>query len=384
MSKVNNEGRGMNKIAILTLNGYFNYGNILQNYALQNIIEKLGFECETIINTTYVDKGECSITKNRKKIFLEKSFLEKIEMIKYKLNNKKIREINIERESIFREFSKEYINETEYTIKLGEIPRDINQRYDYFISGSDQVWNPNDPMVSEINFMTFVDRNKRLTYAPSFGVSKIPKMYQDKYIEFLNGLDNISVREYEGAKIIKDLTGKNAQVVLDPTMLLDKSEWMKISKSDKNKPKGKYILTYFLGGISGDTKKKIKRIAKENKFEIVNLATLKDMKHYASGPSEFIDYINDASVFFTDSFHGCVFSLLMETPFVVYDRNGHSSEEKMNSRIDTFLKKFDLEERRARFISKECILKCDYNNSYKILKYERKKSIEYLKSILKI
>ncbi len=61
-------------------------------------------------------------------------------MIKYKLNNKKIREINIERESIFREFSKEYINETEYTIKLGEIPRDINQRYD-FISGSDQVWN---------------------------------------------------------------------------------------------------------------------------------------------------------------------------------------------------------------------------------------------------
>ncbi len=181
---------------------------------------------------------------------------------------------------------------------MGEIPRDINQRYDYFISGSDQVWNLNDPMVSEINFMTFVDRNKRLTYAPSFGVSKIPKMYQDKYIEFLNGLDNISVREYEGAKIIKDLTGKDAQVVLDPTMLLDKSEWMKISKSDRNKPKGKYILTYFLGGISGDTKKKKKKIAKENKFEVVNLATLKDMKHYASGPSEFIDYINDASVFF--------------------------------------------------------------------------------------
>ncbi|MCS4569950.1 hypothetical protein FZ989_00385 [Clostridium perfringens] len=62
----------------------------------------------------------------------------------------------------------------------------------------------------------------------------------------------------------------------------------------------------------------------------------------------------------------------METPFVVYDRNGHSSEEKMNSRIDTFLKKFDLEERRARFISNECILKCDYNNSYNILKSERK------------
>ena len=118
MSKVNNEGRGMNKIAILTLNGYFNYGNILQNYALQNIIENLGYECETVINTTYVDKGECSITKNRKKIFLEKSFLEKIEMIKYKLNNKKIREINIERESIFREFSKEYINQNKNNLLI--------------------------------------------------------------------------------------------------------------------------------------------------------------------------------------------------------------------------------------------------------------------------
>ncbi|SQB38901.1 polysaccharide pyruvyl transferase [Clostridium perfringens] len=372
----------MNKVAILTLNGYFNYGNRLQNYALQNIIENLGYECETVINTTYINKCEYNSTKSGKQIFFEKSFLEKMEMIKYKLNNKKIREINIERESIFREFSKEYINETEYTIKLGEIPSDINQRYDYFIAGSDQVWNPNDPMVSEINFMTFADKYKRLTYAPSFGVSRIPKRYKDEYIKFLSGLDNISVREYEGAKIIKDLTGKNAQVVLDPTMLLDKSEWMKISKSDKNKPKGKYILTYFLGGISGDTKKKINKIVKENKFEIVNLATLQDMKHYASGPSEFIDYINDASVFFTDSFHGCVFSLLMKTPFVVCDRNGHKSEEKMNSRIDTFLKKFDLEERRVELISKDCILKCNYNNSYNILKNEKKKSIEYLKGSL--
>ncbi|HAT4072068.1 polysaccharide pyruvyl transferase family protein [Clostridium perfringens] len=369
----------MNKIAILTLNGYFNYGNRLQNYALQNTIEKLGYKCETIRNATYINKGEFNKAKSGKQIFWEKSFLEKVVMIKYKLNNKKIRKISMEREAIFKEFSKEHINETEYTIELGEIPNDINQKYDYFIAGSDQVWNPNDPMVSEINFMTFADKSKRLTYAPSFGVSKIPQRYKDEYMEFLNGLENISVREYEGAKIIKELTGKNAQVVLDPTMLLDKSEWLKISKSDKNKPKGKYILTYFLGGVSSDTKKKINKIAKENKFEIVNLSTLKDMKHYASGPSEFIDYINDASVFFTDSFHGCVFSLLMETPFVVYDRNGHTSEEKMNSRIDTFLKKFDLEERRARLISKECILKFDYNNAYNILKNERKKSIEYLK-----
>lgn len=373
----------MNKIGIITLNGYFNYGNRLQNYALQDVIENFGFECETLINSTNLSEQETTIAKSSIQIFREKSLKEKIEMINYKLNKGKINEYSDKRQNIFINFSKKYIKETNFKISINNIPKNLEEKYKYFISGSDQVWNPNDPAVSEINFMTFAPINKRLTYAPSFGVSNIPKKYEKNYKTWLEGIDNISVREKEGAKIIKDLTGKDALVVVDPTMLLTREKWLAISKKHDNKPKGKYLLTYFLGGISKEVDKKIKRIAKDNNLKIVNLATIKDIEYYATGPSEFIDYINDASLFMTDSFHGCVFSVLLDTPFIVCDRQGHTKEENMSSRIETFLSKFKLESRKLDKVVDENIFDKNYKEANKILEIERKKSFDYIKNILK-
>ena len=372
----------MDKIGIITLNGYFNYGNRLQNYALQHAVEMLNFECETILNDTYI-LNENNAT-DKIKNFLKKDFLSQLITINEKIKNKTIKRINQNRVTIFKEFSKKYLNETKFSISIGNITPNIEDKYKYFISGSDQVWNPNDPLVSEINFMTFAPKHKRLTYAPSFGVSSIPEKNKKDYGKWLDGIDNISVREEEGANIIKELTGKYAQVVIDPTMLHTKEKWMSIAKADINKPQGKYLLTYFLGRIPKDVKGRLRKIAKNNNLEIVNLADIKYKKYYVTGPSEFIDYINDATFFMTDSFHGCVFSLLLETPFIVCDREGHTKEENMSSRIETFVKKFKLESRKFNNIKDEDIFKCNYSESKKILDEERKKAWNYIEKILEV
>lgn len=375
-------------VGIITLNGYFNYGNRLQNYALQEAIKTLNFKCETIINKTYIPKKENNIKKDVKtKIinFSKKSSAEKIEIINNKIHKKQRNKMIKNRTETFERFSKQYINETNFNIKLGSVDNNYMDKYSYFISGSDQVWNPNDVTVSEINFMTFAPRQKRLTYAPSFGVSNIPDKYKNEYRKWLDGIDNISVREDEGAKIIKELTGKDAHVLIDPTMLISKEKWLLIAQPGRNKPQKKYLLTYFLGGISKEYRKKIKKISKENDLNIVNLADIKDKKYYCEGPSEFIDYINSASVLFTDSFHGCVFSLLLETPFVVCNRLGHTKQEMMQSRIDTFLKKFNLEDRAfEKIIDTNVFCIKNYEKANKILEKEREVSWQYLNDILEI
>lgn len=376
----------MKKIGILTLNGNYNYGNRLQNYALQEVLKGFDLECETIINETYIDKNIRKLSKiDKYKVFKNKSLSDKVISIYNKISRKiHIKEIeNLEklRTELFEEFSKKYINETQYTISINNIPKSLSEEFDYFISGSDQVWNPNDPMVSEVNFMTFAERKKRLTYAPSFGVSILPNECKGEYKKWLYGIDNISVREEEGAKIIKELTGKDVVVVVDPTMLITSKQWLAVSKVHISKPKGKYLLTYFLGEVSAEVNNRIRNVAKNNKLEVVNLATLKDKKYYASGPSEFIDYINDAELFMTDSFHGCVFSVLLETPFIVCDRVGQGNN-KMNSRIKTFLEKFKLQSRKFHKVTDKSLFEKNYEQAYKILEGERKKSMEFLKEVL--
>lgn len=387
----------MKKVGIITLNGNFNYGNRLQNYALQQIIKNNGYMPETIINVTRVNnevKNEC---KSNVELFISGDLTMKINIIVNKIIydfnkiniikkniEKKSYKIKCKREEIFKEFSKKFINETKFSISANNIPVELVNKYNYFIAGSDQVWNPNDPIVSEINFLTFAPKNKRLSYAPSFGVSSIDKSNKRRYAEMISGIEKLSVREEEGAKLIKELTGRDAQVVIDPTMLIDKKEWISISKVDKNKPKKKYLLTYFLGEKSDKTKKKIKYIAKTNKLEVVNLASLNDKKYYLAGPCEFIDYVNDASLFLTDSFHGCVFSLMLQTPFIVFYRESQNHNNIMNSRIDTFIKKFKLESRKFENINKVDLFNYDYEEAYEILEIEKVKSLNYLKNALNI
>jgi len=189
----------------------------------------------------------------------------------------------------------------------------------------------------------------------------------------------LSVREEAGQKIIKDLLGIDVPVLVDPTLLLKKDEWLKIAKPHDHKPNKKYLLTYYLGEEKKNNSKFIKQYAKDNNLELVHLGDIKDKKRFTADPSEFLDYFNDASMIFTDSFHGSVFSIIFNKPFVVFKRGN------MNSRIDTLLSKFNLENRHWGYVKEHKNFNdIDYSHVDEIINEERKKSFDYLRNALGI
>ncbi|TPE68975.1 polysaccharide pyruvyl transferase family protein [Halalkalibacterium halodurans] len=377
----------MKKIGIITLNGYFNYGNRLQNYAVQEVLKLFGYYVETLIvdinKNQEKDKNRSLFKKNNS--IKERSFVEIMDKINKKIwlsiNKKNIEKARLNRTEIFKKFTKDFINETDFRINENNIPSNLADDYEYFVTGSDQVWNPDYMSGSSIYFLTFAPKEKRIAFSPSFGVSEIPFKYQSNYKKWIREIEHLSVREDAGAKIIKDLTGKDAKVLLDPTMMLTKEKWLSISSRPKNVGSTKYLLTYFLGGVPREYRDEINKIVKDNNLEIINLANIKDSETYQTGPSEFIQYINSASVFCTDSFHGAVFSILLETPFIVFQRKGNSPS--MYSRIDTLLNTFDLNSRKAsNIITNEEIFNIDFSHIPEILEYERNKTLTYLSKAL--
>ena len=371
----------MKRIGIITLNGYFNYGNRLQNYALQKTLEKMGYQVDTIIKSAKNREQIKTSLLERARAVVKLPFSEIVSKTEKKVNNTLYKERNKQRTNIFKDFSNKYINETDFSISEHCIPEGLLESYDYFVTGSDQVWNPYYQKGSPIEFLTFAPKHKRISYAASFGISRIPEEYKEKYATWLEEMNHISVREHAGAKIVKELTGRNVDVVVDPTLLLTKEEWLEISEPASDKPMKGYILTYFLGKIPKERKKYIDKIAKENDLEVINLAQMNERIPYLSGPSEFIDYINSAQLFFTDSFHGAAFSIMLNTPFIVFDRAGSSMS--MNSRIETLLDTFDMETRYFNnFINENELFTVDFSKVETILENEKAKAMNYLNRAL--
>jgi len=375
----------MKKIAILTLNGYCNYGNRLQNYATQEVLKSLDFYVETIINDTKPTYGSNIIERIRNlKGMTAKEIFNKINFKLWTYTHKeKIIDYTTKRTKIFKTFTSDYILETDYCISDNNIPNDLSDRYDYFVTGSDQVWNPSFNYGSSIYFLTFAPKSKRIAFSPSFGVSKIPIEHQVNYKKWISDMGHLSVREGAGADIIKQLTGKKALVLVDPTMMLTKEQWLSVSNKATNLTDKKFLLTYFLSGIPEEYKEKIKKIAKDNNLRVINLGDIKDYDTYQTGPAEYIEYINSASILCTDSFHGAIFSIIMETPFIAFERKGIS--ESMFSRIETLLGKFKLESRKVNNITSDNqVLDVDFSHILPILEAERNKTLDYLKNALDI
>ena len=214
----------------------------------------------------------------------------------------------------------------------------------------------------------------------SFGIEKIPEDLEEKAKEGLEGLKNISVREEKAKEIVEKLTSrKDVEVLVDPTMMLNEEEWIKVAKKPKMLKSKKYILNYFLGELSAERKQSIEKLAKENDCEVINILD-KESLFYTCGPSEFVYLEKNAFFICTDSFHSCVFAILFQKPFMVFERKGSSN---MNSRIETILRKFFLEDRYYRGEIKKEDLKIDYEKTNLQLENERKKFESFLNKILK-
>jgi len=362
------------KIAISTLVGYFNYGNRLQNYALQEVLKGLGNDVVTIKDHTGKHHSSLKekILVNVKNRSLIKKTFSKMKIKKNK-RNKKIDKI---RENIFKQFTKEYINESNFFIDQNTNDFSFDKNFDCYIIGSDQVWNYSFPTFSKLNFVDY-SKKPKISYAASFGVNKIPNNYIDLYREGLNQLSYISVREYAGKKIVESITDKSATVVLDPTLLIDDSKWDELI-SDCVLYKKKYVLTYFLGPISKDSEKYIYEYASIRNLEIKKLYCRDDIKSWLAGPKEFVNLISQCEFLFTDSFHGSAFAIIFEKQFEVFSRNGYGPS--MNSRIDTLLNDFNISDRW--YSSNKEKKKIDYPEVKRILQNKREKSFNYLNEAL--
>ena len=353
----------MKRVGIVTIIDNNNYGNRLQNYAVQEFLDK-----NEVYGITIKNNGRTNWRENK-----IKNNLKKIKNIIYDFKFKKL---NKEKYKKFKEFN----NNIRITKKLYTPNDKLNDNYDYFICGSDQIWKPTYERGRDMDLLNFANDNKKISFSASFGISTLPNNKKDFYKKSIKNFKAISVREGAGKKIIQDVVGRtDVEVLVDPTMLLSAEEWDKVSKKPEQLKTERYILNYFLGELSDERKKEIQRIANENNCEVINILD-KNSPFYETGPSEFLYLEKNAFLICTDSFHSSVFAILYNKPFVIFDRE--DNVVKMNSRLETLLSKFKLENRWYRGHITDELLKVDYTEAYKILDIERKKSEDFLKRAL--
>lgn len=360
------------KAALITIKEIsVNYGNSLQNYAAKKVLEDLGCEVDTLVFTY----NRIGLIKNRVKYLLYNTVAHRPE----KRLNWGIRPLKINR---FQEFHKKFCPPT-YIKRL----ENLNTKYDFFVIGSDQVWNPNwyytHPLKKDMFLLTFARPEQKVCMAPSFGVAELPPEWNDFFGQELKKFPNLAVREQTGIDLIRKLTGKNAELVIDPTLMLDKEDWNKIVQRPANIDFSQgYILTYFLGELSKERKIYIENLAKEYSLRIYHVLDPENLNLFLMNPGELLYMIANAKLILTDSFHACVFSFIYEKPFLVFQRE--KDEPGMFSRLETLLNMFQLE--RKAFISKNRtdIFENDYSTGKIVLQKERKKAVSFLQKSMQL
>ena len=329
-------------VAIVTITDGCNYGNRLQNYALQTALQKSGAVTETLKRKNYHDDTRLKIKTACKTV---------IKMIFAADQNGPKRN----RKRNFKRFNSKYIHFSKYTLQKNIAPKNLASKYDAFIVGSDQVWNPSFRLVREDidnYFASFAPKGKKFSYAASFGVSEIPAQYRDYYCEKLRTFSKISVREDQGVDIVRNLSGERAESVCDPTLLLDTEEWDDIMEKPLWMDESRYIVTYFLGEIPEKTHQSLEAYAEKTGLKIIPLESefikSKDIANpdtFAASPQQFLWLIAHSECVLTDSFHACVFSILYRRPFQVFNRKAFEENNQMGSRIESLLSKFALQNR---------------------------------------
>lgn len=366
------------KVGIITITTGANYGNRLQHFAVRTILEKLG--CETI---TISNAGNCPPLK-------EKIYTSITGIIKRAL--KKSNYLYLNRRNKFENFNDKYFEFSKEVVR----DKDFNcNNYDFLVCGSDQIWNLNfwfTRIGYRYYFAEFAPKEKRIAYSASIGSENIPDECTADFIRLVQEMKAISAREENARDVIKTLTGRDVPVTVDPTLMLSKSEWLEIAKKPKYVKKNeRFILTYFLGEYSSEVEAYITTISQTYNFQVINLyneyiepSKIKNKDYFCTDPSEFIWLISNCELVMTDSFHGCVFSMIMDKPFRCFKRQ--DSAEDMSSRMDTLFKKFNVSDWCIGDINEdiEHVFYKDYSGFESTLKKEQDFAYDYLKGALDI
>ena len=339
------------KIGILTQPLHANYGGLLQNYALQQTLIRLGHEVETI--DWGGGSGLRAMLYRMKVQVLHALFPNRFPPLKYKPNDKE--QAIIQRNT--NHFINTYINHTEAMHSYEEFVKQASKgKYDAYVVGSDQCWRPCYNAFLPSMFLDFVQDKqvKRIAYAASFGTDKWEFTPQQTAIcaPLAKKFDMVSVREDSGVKLSEEHLGVNAVHVLDPTMLLTKEDYIQLIEKEKEPKSNGTLFNYIL---DPEEKKSafIQKVAKAKglkAFQVLpkcqtETRTKEDVKKRIEdcvfpGVTTWLRAFMDADMTIVDSFHGMVFSIIFNKPFWAI-----GNVSRGMSRFTSLLKMFHLEDR---------------------------------------
>lgn len=355
------------KVGIVTIDSR-NYGNRLQNYAVQRLLEKRG----CTVCTFKRDYNFCNSLSSRK-VFV-KTMLAAITP-----KSKNVKWVTNANVVAFMKFNSQFIN-WDTRLYPSQIDSNyLNDEYDLIVCGSDQIWNNTFFFFSESDFVNYNLKIPKIALSVSIGMESLDEDMQEIVKKWIPTFDSVSVREYSARDLLKPYYEKDILVCCDPTLLLSKEEWDEIVV----KPGftlDRYILLYFLGERSKAINDFIADVANKNKLRIIDLSTNQGCVH-GIGPSEFVWYIKNAEFIFTDSFHASIFSVIYKKRFSVYDRCGTKSN--MNNRIVTLLDMLRLKSR-YNILSYDVLeSEIEYEEVEKQIMKEQEKMNEFIHNVLK-
>ena len=371
-----------------------NYGGMLQAYATTAILEDLGFQYELIRyekRRTTVEKIQ-SLPRLLNSVLLNDKYEALLKKIG-EMRHPKFAADNAVRKACFDGFCEEKFTKLSPIFVGYQALCDGAKRYDAVITGSDQLWSPAGLPTNYYNLKFVPEEVGRVSFASSFGVSNIPWYQKERTKEFLNRIPYVSMRENRGAEIVKELTGRDVPVLMDPVFYFDKEGWAKLVPC-KPVEWDDYIFCYFLGN-NPEHRKAAKQLSEETGKKIVTLRhldryvpedeTFGDYAPYAVDPSTFLNILRNAAYVCTDSFHGSVFSIIHEKKFLVFNRYSSQSGTSKNSRIDSLCQNLGLENRRyvsSRSLSNTIDGHIDYASVKQKLDGYRKETNSFLTTAL--
>lgn len=377
------------KIAILTLPLHSNYGGIIQNYALQTVLEKMGHEVYTI----NVNKPKAKINLAKAPLIISKRLIKKI-------LGRKDGIIFLERkrnkdELVIKKYLNRFINNKIHLTEPFYLKKDLQRinhmGFDSIIVGSDQVWRipyayPN----IQTYFLDFIKNKniKKIAYSASFGTDEIE--FSENQIKecgkLINNFESVSVREKSALDLINNKYRwkcKHAPIqTLDPTMLLSQEEYISLSSDYKDILDGE--LFYYILDMTEDKKKVLEQISKDLDYKPFTVKSISDnwfddVEKQVVPPIEiWLQAFNKAKYIFTDSFHGCVFSIIFNKNFVVY-----GNEERGLSRFKSLLSLFNIENTLIQSSNdiQKGYQEFNWKNINMILEKLKKQDIQYLNQI---
>ncbi|MEX0882447.1 MAG: polysaccharide pyruvyl transferase family protein [Cyclobacteriaceae bacterium] len=368
------------KIGILTLSLHTNYGGILQAYALKTVLEKMGHE------VWLIDTQLNQVSLQRQIWRLAKETISYLKGEVSMINPKRLRH------KAYLNFTKPFIDEhipriTKTFTSVHEL-RKATDKYGFhaYVVGSDQIWNAKYFKSIEVAFFSFLeDQNViKISYAPSFGGDtwKYTEDQTRKCKELIKAFDEVSVREDVGIDFCKDYLECQASLVLDPTLLLTRDEYLKLLSIDPKSKKGGMFI--YVLDASPDKKKLIEAVADKKRLVPYQLDIIEG---YESSPLEWrtkarvqdwIRSFHEAEFIITDSFHGTVFSILFNKPFFVL-----INYERGAVRFKSILNIFNLSDRiissQDDLTEAKLEMKIDWDKVNKILEEKKEVSLSFLK-----